>query len=104
MIYESKTRQARLRAEIAKTKKTNEYYLDRVTQGRAIDEIRSRKAKQKIKNKNDQVQTSGKKDVVSEHKPQRRQFFQHSPTGAESKLKKPDKQDAKKSKLLSQIL
>merc|ERR1712107_311988 len=28
MIYESKTRQARLRAEMTKTKRTNEYYLE----------------------------------------------------------------------------
>ena len=42
LVYESKTKEARLRAEISKTKKVNEFFLQQVNTAKKIDGIVAR--------------------------------------------------------------
>mmetsp|Transcript_16920 Transcript_16920/g.19646 ORF Transcript_16920/g.19646 Transcript_16920/m.19646 type:complete len:216 (-) Transcript_16920:155-802(-) len=76
MLYESKTRQARLRAEIAKTKKTNDYFLERVTQAKALEEMENRRNK---KRKNQNLASSENESTIDKDKRVRRQVYQHKP-------------------------
>lgn len=45
LVYEAKTKEARLRAELSRTKKANEYFLEQVSTAKAIEGIVSRKTK-----------------------------------------------------------
>lgn len=45
LIFEKKTREAKLRNELSKAKKENEYFLQQLTKGKAIQSIIERKQK-----------------------------------------------------------
>lgn len=48
LVYEAKTKDVRLRAEISRSKKVNEHFIDQVAKAKEVEEIVKRKQRRQI--------------------------------------------------------